>query len=553
MTTNDRDVCRMCGLRRSAPGGDRCAQCITEAGIDISPSMNIFSLFARLNYRAWTALAEFVDNSVQSFLLHRERFAQMDPPQRCVTVQIDFDDDGGEITVRDDAGGIAIADFARAFRVAEPPSDRNGLNEFGMGMKCAAFWFSSRWSVVSHSVLDQACREVQFDKDRILSGGHTSLPVRDLTPTERYGTMITLQDVSTRMPRGRSKAKVREFLGDIYRGFLRDGLLRLVVAGEECVAAEHAVLESPRCIGIGRTEGAAVCWRKEIRVDLPGGLLITGFAGLLAEGRRSHAGFALLRRGRVVDGFPGQRWMPEEIFGTRNSFESLRVFGELHFSGTKGGGFAVSSQKDQIDWNGFEDDAIDLIREQLDSEPLPILRQARWHRVPAENSPDLAEGLTEAVDRTGAALESGAAENHLAHVPPNAYQPQPKLATLPQDLVIQPRQYTVPAEGGDWTVEFSFVKGGDPGKWIDVRGASEDLRDSSGSRVVQIAMLVTHPFMRNFVRSESEHLEPILRLAAALTLAERSAKEAGVQWPATIRTRMNRILTDTLGHSMEDR
>ncbi len=521
--------------------------------IDISPSMNIFSLFERLNYRAWTALAEFVDNSVQSFLLHRERFAQMDPPQRCVTVQIDFDEDSGEIVVRDDAGGIASADFARAFRVAEPPSDRSGLNEFGMGMKCAAFWFGPRWTVTSHSVLDRACREVRFDKARILAESRTRLPVRELAPPEGYGTLIRLQDVSNRMPKKRSKAKVREFLGDIYRGFIRDGVLRLVVAGEDCVAVDHAVLEFPRCIARGRADGPALTWRKELRVDLPGGLVITGFAGILAEGKRSHAGFALLRRGRVVDGFPGQRWMPDSIFGAKNSFESLRIFGELNFSGTDGSGFPVSSQKDQLDWNGFEDDAIDLIRQQLDAEPLPMLRQARWYRVLEENSPDLADGLTEAADRTGAALESATVESEMRDVAPSAYRPQPQLMTPPENLVIRPRQYTVPAEGGEWTVEFSFVKNGDPSKWIDIRGASEDLHDQRGGRLVQIAMLVTHPFMRNFVRGESEHLEPILRLAAALALAERSAKQAGLDWPATIRTRMNRILTDTLGHSMEDR
>lgn len=523
-----------------------------EGGIDISPSMNIFSLFERLNYRSWTALAEFVDNSIQSFLHHREAFARLDPPRHQVTVEIEFEPDSGEITVRDDAGGIATEDFARAFRVAVPPSDRSGLNEFGMGMKCAAFWFAPRWTVRTHSIQDRACREVRFDKSRILAEAQTRLQPRQVEARGDFGTLITLHDVGRRMPRGRGVQKVREFLGDIYRGFIRDGVLRLVVGGKACDATDHAVLHASRCISKGRPEGPELQWRKEIRVDLPGGLVISGFAAILAKGRKADAGFALLRRGRVVDGFPGQRWMPDRIFGAKNSFESLRVFGELNFGGQDGNGFPVSSQKDQLDWNGFEDDAIDLIRQQMDAEPLPILRQARLHRVGEEDSPNLGRELTDAADRTGRTLESVGLGTTIPEPPPEAKEPQAILSTPIEHQVIRPKTYLVPAEGGDWSVEFNFVRQGDPGRWIDVRGASEDLRDNEGLRLLQIAILVTHPFMRNFVRGESEHLEPILRLAAALALAERSARDANLEWPATIRTRVNRILTDTLGHSTGD-
>lgn len=522
-----------------------------ERGIDISPSMNIFSLFERLNYRSWTALAEFVDNSIQSFLHHREAFTRLDPPRHRVTVEIEFHEDSGEIIIRDDAAGIAMADFARAFRVAVPPSDRSGLNEFGMGMKCAAFWFAPRWTVRTHSILDRACREVRFDKSRILAEAQTRLQPRQVEDWGDFGTSITLHDVGSRLPRRRSIQKVREFLGDIYRGFIREGVLRLVVGGQECDAINHAVLLAPRCLRKGLPDGPDLHWRKEIRVELPGGLVISGFAAILAKGKKAHAGFALLRRGRVVDGFPGQRWMPEPIFGAKNSFESLRVFGELNFSGQNGNGFPVSSQKDQLDWNGFEDDAIDLIRQQMDAEPLPILRQARLYRVGEEDSEDLGEELTHAADRTGRTLESVGVGTRIPEPPPEAQKPQAKLSTPIEHQVIRPKAYRVPAEGGDWSVEFSFVRQGDPGRWIDVRGASEDLRDKAGLRLLQIAILVTHPFMRNFVRGESEHLEPILRLAAALALAERSAKDAGLEWPATIRTRVNRILTDTLGQSTE--
>lgn len=43
--------------------------------INIRPGARILSTLRYLNYRPWFALAEFVDNSLQSFLANRERLA----------------------------------------------------------------------------------------------------------------------------------------------------------------------------------------------------------------------------------------------------------------------------------------------------------------------------------------------------------------------------------------------------------------------------------------------------------------------------------------------
>jgi hypothetical protein len=40
--------------------------------INIRPGVSILSVLRHLNYRPWLAPAEFVDNSIQSFLTHRD-------------------------------------------------------------------------------------------------------------------------------------------------------------------------------------------------------------------------------------------------------------------------------------------------------------------------------------------------------------------------------------------------------------------------------------------------------------------------------------------------
>src|SRR5215467_13055071 len=116
--------------------------------INIRPEVTILSVLRHLNYKPWFALAEFVDNSIQSFLSSRERLISEDGRGFQLKVEIEYEDSGEtRLTVRDNAAGICERDYARAFRPAEIPPDRSGLSEFGIGMKSAACWFGSRWRV----------------------------------------------------------------------------------------------------------------------------------------------------------------------------------------------------------------------------------------------------------------------------------------------------------------------------------------------------------------------------------------------------------------------
>src|SRR5207249_8593734 len=115
--------------------------------VDIRPGVSILSVLRYLNYKSWFALAEFVDNSLQSYLANERRLHVVDGAGSKLRVDIELDLSGdGKLSVRDNAAGIATSDYSRAFRPAAIPTDTNGLSEFGMGMKSAACWFAPRWS-----------------------------------------------------------------------------------------------------------------------------------------------------------------------------------------------------------------------------------------------------------------------------------------------------------------------------------------------------------------------------------------------------------------------
>src|SRR5436309_5022540 len=97
--------------------------------VNIRPGVSMLSVLSHLNYKPWFAMAEFVDNSLQSFLQHREKLEQLHGADYKLKVSIELNDaDGGRIAIRDNAAGIAESDYERAFRPAEVPADRTGLS-----------------------------------------------------------------------------------------------------------------------------------------------------------------------------------------------------------------------------------------------------------------------------------------------------------------------------------------------------------------------------------------------------------------------------------------
>src|SRR2546426_10003337 len=85
----------------------------------IRPEVAMYAAFARLNYKPWYAIAEFVDNSLQSALSNAEALQRAHGGTYRLLVEIDASEDS--IEVRDNAAGIHGRDYARAFLPASPP------------------------------------------------------------------------------------------------------------------------------------------------------------------------------------------------------------------------------------------------------------------------------------------------------------------------------------------------------------------------------------------------------------------------------------------------
>ena len=264
-----------------------------------------------------------------------------------------------------------------------------------MGMKSAACWFAPQWYVRTSSLGEPVTRTVRFDIANIVNDKIEELEIEEAPEdSNHHFTEVVLENVFN-VPVRRTVGKLKEHLTDIYRAFIRSGALDLQFNGESLTPTEPPILNAPYFRDM---DGLSKLWRKDITFDLGQGLSVYGFAALREKANTAKAGFSLFRRGRVIEGSGDQRYRPAHIFGSSNSYRYQRLFGELHLDG-----FEVSHTKDGFRWDENEQPFLELLREHLDGEDLPLLKQAEGYRVRIARA-QLAKTATQAVRNTAQAI-----------------------------------------------------------------------------------------------------------------------------------------------------
>jgi Histidine kinase-, DNA gyrase B-, and HSP90-like ATPase len=502
--------------------------------VSIRPGVSVLSVLRHLNYKPWFALAEFVDNAVQSYTENKDEIHRLNGPNWRLKVKIEVDSSRpGRIVIRDNAAGIRRSVFPRAFRPAVVPPDRSGLSEFGMGMKSAACWFAPRWQVRTKALGEAVERAVKFDIAKIVQDEIEELEFeeRPARPDDHY-TEISLDDLH-HVPVKRSIGKIKEHLTDIYRVLVRSGVLELKLGNEVLRYDEPPVLNAPH---YKEPTGPRQIWKKEIDFDLGNGLSVRGFAALRDPGNYSRSGFSLFRRGRLIEGSGEEGYRPPLIFQTTGaSYAKLRLFGELHLDG-----FDVSHTKDGFRWDDNEEPFLELLKEHLDSDEFPMLRQCENYRTLASKK-DRTQAATKALQRTGDALADSASE-----VLPTVADKEP-VDTQTEPLEVQPtlatRVLQFDFRGEPWLVKIELSDDPAEGDWLTISdlGASD-----GGPDTIEIRLSMAHPFMITFAQTDADDIEPLLRIAAALAISEKLARRAGVKSAGTIRRNMNEILREAL-------
>ena len=334
-----------------------------ELGLDVLRS------YKRLPYKPWHALAEFVDNSTQSYFNNRERLDEAYRKEGAtLEVSIIYERDGdGLLRISDTSMGMNRAELEHAMHIGLPPEKADGRSRYGLGMKMGACWFGNKWTVVTKKMGETTAYTVQVDVERA-SGGDADLQesmIENLSPDLHY-TEIEITHLNHR-PAGRTLGKIRQFLAGMYRPDIRDKALVLQWQNTPLDATvDWQFLKS----------STGEEYRKSFDFTVEG-KRAWGWVGVLDIGGRPKAGFAIVYQGRMVQTWP-EAWHPESLYGQQqgsNDLVSQRLVGEINLDD-----FDVSHTKDDIHWVGDEEDQVQNKLKEICAEYRQVAKQTKKSR-----------------------------------------------------------------------------------------------------------------------------------------------------------------------------
>ena len=334
--------------------------------------LNAISSYRRMDYTIWYALAEFVDNSTQSYFDNRAALDEAFDDDENLEVRIAYDRDDDFMRISDNAMGMNEEELKRALRVAVPPEEPYGRCRYGMGMKTAACWIGNTWTIRTKKLGETSELTVTVDVEKV-AGGNANLETKKSGGHDKdlHYTILEIRDLN-RPFRGRTIGKIKQYLGSMYRQDLSDGILTLSYDGEDLVW--HGFDDKLRVNKAGeriRKEFSFKVDEKPVR----------GWAGVLHKGSRKDVGFSILHSNRVVKGWPDS-WRPERIFGNNtNNLLNQRLLGEIHLDA-----FEVTHTKDGIQWYGGEQEAVEKKLEEAITDLIATARTP-WKDLDDDNGP----------------------------------------------------------------------------------------------------------------------------------------------------------------------
>lgn len=528
--------------------------------VDLTMGPEILQLWRSLNFKPHFALAEFIDNSISSWQQCKDR----DPNFPALEVKIRISAlghpvKGTFIRITDNAGGITDEDLRnRALRIGAAPPNKTYLNQYGAGMKIAACWFSDVWEIRTRSLEEGYEKHLQWDTPELMKKG---LDLSwDTEEADYHGTEITLWNPRTLFPNN-SQSVLKNHLSNIYRHFLRDGSLKLIVESDanryELKATDTKILEKPFWTSVGKrpeSDSPSILWKKNFEEELAMNeegepIAVRGWLGIRETGRTAEAGLMLYWKNRGVKGVGHEgAWKPFEVFGGGNSFESQRLTGEIHITGIK----KPPTTDDlllYVDGVNVEDLLIERINTLLDDPEFPMRKQINNYRKNAdikleeewEDSADLTsaqvledvvkavnpEGLGEALSES---IELSGPASDVAEL------------SMPKDQgSLESRKLQkVSWLGRQWNVSIEHLLG-DPGKlWVDAAMSPTEYAEAR----IQIRLNLSHPFMVQQVGEDSTDVQPFTRMAIALGLVSSVAKQDPTTRDPQLLPRIDKLLRE---------
>ena len=503
--------------------------------INIRPGVGYLSILSAINYTPWHATAEFVDNSIQSYIDNKPKLRRLHNNYK---LKIEIYVSSAVIEIKDNAGGINEENYERAFQAAMRPKKQTGLSEFGMGMKTAACWFSNLWTVKSKAIGEDFATEAKFDIEKITKDKSERLSYKKskMNKNSHY-TIVTLKDLNHN-PRGKSVERIKDHLASMYRAFINKNEIEIRYNGTLLKYKSFPILKAPsyKDLDDDIINPKKRTWYKKFDFNFTINNKrhnIHGYAAIADPGNKN-AGFAVFRRNRLLFGSDDEPWRPLKIIRQEGSSIARRLFGEIHFDDN----MEVTHTKDNLNWSEDDKQAfLTKLKSVLDSDDMPIIRQADRFRKEI-HTPEIRSTYEKAGSSSMVQLSKAMSvlEDIEKLKPIEVKKELPKPASKPTRI----KSKKIKFQGETWILDVILNNDKDVSdkEWLDYSFDKKGKKEKK----IQIQVMMNKGFSSQYFGNDEKEIEGMLSLLCYIVLAEIIGKQRGFRDSYMVREYINRII-----------
>jgi hypothetical protein len=306
-----------------------------EFNIEVGTS--IISAFQRIDIENFRIFSEFIDNSFQSYLDHKDVLINELHVKPC-TVEITWTED--EVVVKDNAFGMDKEGFSRALRLNAPAShySEGSLSKYGMGLKYAASNMGSLYIIETSAYGSKNRYKGTIDVEEWKRNNPKKMlaEVYDDFDENKHFTSITIKRLYHKFDLNQMKKAITK-LASMYARFIEKKMLSISINGVNVKYDDPELDKDENGSTVEETFESSFIHENKV-------YKYWGWAGVLKTGRTSDAGFTIIQNGRGIM----FNFRPEEVFGKPNDFKYQRIVGEIELDKDN---WDVRVNKDGVAWN----------------------------------------------------------------------------------------------------------------------------------------------------------------------------------------------------------
>ena len=474
--------------------------------VSIKHRSTAYGSYRHLQNTPWFALAEFLDNSINSFDEHEKQLKQINKNYK-LKIDVVFNFKKDFITIKDNAAGIDLENIQRAFEPGNIPKDRSGRSEFGMGMKISSIWFADIYTVRSKFYNENIVRDVKFDLDKVIEEEKDELIVNEKPLNNNNSfTEIKLTKLSNNISHLQLE-KIEKHIESIYRKDINDR--KIIITIDKGSGPKRLLYEPPKILNAPWYNGddqKKIVWKEEFQHTV-GTYSVKGFVALLDKMSTDvYNGLSLFRRGRVIVGSHDLKYRPKVLSGQKGGMLDKRLFGELELDG-----FDVSFQKGSFVQTDELEILLEYIADDLNSKLMSILKQGTYYTVP-KNKKTNKDKINTAVKRYKEKNPDGyLSEKIKKFTKKDKEKPTAKTPNLPGDKIPITYEDNVEGDDGFFSIKIELNAKKNPSEFYTL------MKDKD---VWHSTVFFNHYFLRNIDTNKQESVELIIDLVKALVLVE---------------------------------